>query len=122
MPRVIHFEIAADDPERAVAFYRQAFGWKIEKWEGPMEYWLVETGPADEPGIDGGLGRRTSPGEGTVNTIGVDDIDAALEKVLTNGGKVIGPKHAVPGVGWLAYCADTEGNAFGLMQDDPTAL
>src|SRR3972149_5570591 len=58
MPRVIHFEIAADDPERAVAFYRKVFGWEIQKWEGPMEYWVITTGPKEEPGIDGGLGRR----------------------------------------------------------------
>lgn len=122
MPRVIHFDIAADDPERAVAFYRQAFGWEIVKWAGPMEYWLVMTGPEGEPGIDGGIGRRSAPGEGTVNTIGVQDLEATVAAVLANGGTVIQPRHAVPGVGWLAYCADTEGNAFGLMQDDPTAL
>lgn len=121
MPRVIHFEIPADDPERAVSFYRNAFGWKIERWEGPMEYWLVTTGPEGEPGIDGGLGRRSEPGAGTENTIGVDSVDQAAEKVVAHGGKVIRPKAAVPGVGWLAYCEDTEGNRFGLMQDDPSA-
>ena len=121
MPRVIHFEIAADDPERAAAFYRKVFGWEIQKWEGPMEYWVITTGPKEEPGIDGGLGRRTEPGAGTENTIGVDSVDKAVERVVAGGGKVTRPKHAVPGVGWLAYCADTEGNQFGLMQDDPSA-
>ena len=121
MPRVIHFDIPADDPERAVAFYRQAFGWEIVKWEGPMEYWLVMTGPEGEPGIDGGIGPRSEPGEGTVNTIGVDDVDATVAAGLANGSVVIHPKHAVPGVGWLADCADTEGNVFGLMQEDRQA-
>ncbi len=121
MPRVIHFEIAADDPERAVGFYTKVFGWKIEKWDGPSEYWLVTTGPENEPGIDGGLGRRSEPGAGTENTVGVDSVDAAVEKVVAHGGKVIRPKAAVPGVGWLAYCQDTEGNRFGLMQDDSSA-
>lgn len=121
MPRVVHFEIAADDPERAAAFYRSVFGWKIEKWDGPMEYWVVTTGPKEEPGIDGGLGRRSEPGAGTENTIAVDSVDEAVKKVVAGGGKVTRPKHPIPGVGWLAYCADTEGNQFGLMQDDPSA-
>ena len=121
MSRVIHFELPADDPERAIAFYEQAFGWKFEKWDGPTEYWLVMTGPEDEPGIDGGLARRTDPTTGTENTIGVDSVDDALVKVESNGGKVLRPKSAVPGVGWLAYCRDTEGNTFGLMQWDTSA-
>ena len=54
MPRPIHFEIPADRPERAIAFYEQVFGWRFQKWEGPTPYWLVQTG-ADGPGIDGGL-------------------------------------------------------------------
>jgi predicted enzyme related to lactoylglutathione lyase len=121
MPRVIHFEIPADDPERAVQFYREVFGWTIDKWDGPSEYWLVGTGPESEPGIDGGLARRTEPGAGTENTIGVDSIDVYLQKITQNGGKILRPKAAVAGVGWLAYCEDTEGNRFGLMQDDPNA-
>jgi len=44
MPRVIHFEIHAGDPERAMAFYAGLFGWKFEKIAGPMEYWLINTG------------------------------------------------------------------------------
>lgn len=121
MPRVVHFEIPADDPERAVTFYRRVFDWEIQKWEGPTEYWLITTGPEGEPGIDGGLGRRTEPGAGTENTIGVDSVDTYLEKITKNGGKVLRPKAAVPGIGWLAYCEDPEGNRFGLMQDDPQA-
>jgi hypothetical protein len=121
MSRVIHFELPADEPERAIAFYEQAFGWKFEKWDGPTEYWLVMTGPEDEPGIDGGLARRTDPSIGTENTIGVESVDDAVVKVESNGGKVLRPKSAVPGVGWLAYCQDTEGNTFGLMQWDTSA-
>jgi predicted enzyme related to lactoylglutathione lyase len=68
-----------------------------------------------------GVCRRTAPGAGTENTVGVDSVDEAVKKVVAQGGKVTNPKHAVPGVGWLAYCVDTEGNQFGLMQDDPSA-
>jgi predicted enzyme related to lactoylglutathione lyase len=121
MPRVVHFEIPADNPERAIAFYQNVFGWEIEKWEGPMEYWLIMTDPEEEPGIDGGLTRRTEPGMGTENTIGVASIDEYLTKIEASGGKVLRPKSTVPGVGYLAYCQDTEGNTFGLMQEDTSA-
>ena len=113
--------MSADDPERAIAFYENVFGWIFNKWEGPMEYWLISTGPESEPGIDGGLARRMDPASGTESTIGVASVDEAVAKIEANGGKVIRPKSAVPGIGWLAYCQDTEGNTFGLMQDDPTA-
>lgn len=121
MPRVVHFEIAADEPQRAISFYEKVFGWRIEKWEGPTEYWLVMTGPECEPGIDGGLAGRTESGSSTENTIGVDFVDDYVAEIKANGGKIVRPKAAVPGVGWLAYCEDTEGNRFGLMQNDPEA-
>ena len=121
MPRVTHFEIPADDPFRAVAFYEQVFGWEITKWEGPMEYWLISTGPEDEPGIDGGLAKRATPETGTENTIDVESVDDFVAKIEANGGKILRPKSTVPGVGCLAYCQDTEGNTFGIMQSDPAA-
>ena len=124
MPRVIHFELAADDPERAVHFYESVFGWEVQKWDGPMDYWLIMTGPEDEPGIDGGLSRRERAEDeayNTINTIGVDSVDAYVAKIQASGGQVVTPKHAVPGIGYMAYCADTEGNVFGVMEDDPTA-
>ena len=121
MPRVVHFEISADDPERAISFYEKVFGWKIYKWEGPMEYWLVTTGEAGEPGIDGAIMRRVQNIDNTNNTIDVPDIDAYMEKIVKAGGKVVQPKQAVPGVGYSAILHDTEGNTFGLMQNDPDA-
>lgn len=54
MPRVVHFEIDAKKPERAIEFYEKVFGWKIEKWKGPVDYWLIMTGKESESGIDGG--------------------------------------------------------------------
>lgn len=121
MSRVVHFEIPADDPERAIKFYEKAFNWKIEKWDGPVEYWLITTGPEDQPGIDGGLGRREDPAMGIENTIDVKDLDASIIEVEKHGGQITRPKMAVPGVGWMAYFKDTEGNVFGLMQRDPDA-
>jgi len=61
MWRVNHFDVRADDPERAMKFYKEVFGWKVEKWHGPFDYWLVMTGNPDEPGIDGGIAKREDP-------------------------------------------------------------
>jgi predicted enzyme related to lactoylglutathione lyase len=126
MARIVHFEIHADDPQRAITFYTAALGWEFKKWDGPMDYWLVTTGPADQVGINGGLMKRPAPmiGDGImayVCTAGVEDLDAMTAKALAAGGKVALPKMPIPGVGWLAYFKDTEGNVFGMMQPDPGA-
>jgi predicted enzyme related to lactoylglutathione lyase len=121
MSRVIHFEINADEPERAVQFYTNVFGWKINRWDGPEDYWLVTTGESSEPGIDGAIQTRTNPNMATVNTIGVDSLDQALANVQTNGGVIVQPKTVVPGVGYWAMCLDSEGNPFGMMQENPQA-
>ena len=121
MSRVIHFEIPADNPERAAEFYREVFGWQLQKWQGPQEYWLVTTGPEGQPGINGGLMRRTNPGAGTVNTIGVASVDKCAAAIEKKGGKTVVPKMAIPGVGYLAYCMDTEGNTFGILEADQAA-
>ena len=85
MPRPVHFEIAADDPVRAVAFYDRVFGWKSQRWNGPFEYFLVSTGSSAEPGIDGGITKRREK-EQTTNTIGVDSVDAYAKKIEEAGG------------------------------------
>ncbi len=126
MPRVVHFEIHADDPQRAVAFYQDIFGWQINKWEGPEDYWLVITGPDNEPGINGAILRRHGPVNGDaviayVCTIDVPSVDDVTAKITAHGGTIALPKMAVPQVGWLAYGKDTEGNIFGVMQSDPSA-
>lgn len=126
MPRVIHFEIHAGDPDRAVKFYESLFGWSFQKWEGPMDYWLVNTGPDSQPGINGGLLRRQGEIDGQaviayVCTVDVENIDASIAKAQANDAQIVVPKMPIPGVGWLVYCKDTEGNIFGMMQADPEA-
>lgn len=123
MPRVNHFEIHADDPARAMAFYTAVFGWTFQKWDGPWPYWMILTGPSDEPGINGGLMKRhgDGPAEGQpvnsyVCTVTVPSVDASVQASIAAGGSVALPKMEVPGVGWLAYCKDTEGNIFGMIQ------
>ena len=110
-----------EDPERAIKFYTEVFGWHIHKWEGPMDYWLITTGKQSEPGINGGLAKRQDPLEFTLNTIGVPSVDEFIERITAAGGKVLQPKMAIPGVGWYTTCQDTEGNAFGLMEEDESA-
>jgi len=126
MSRVVHFEIHADDPQRAVAFYQDIFGWQINKWEGPEDYWLVTTGPDNEPGINGAILRRHGQVNGDaviayICTIDVPSVDDVTAKITAHGGTIALPKMAVPQVGWLAYCKDTEGNIFGILQSDPSA-
>lgn len=82
MSRPIHFEIMAEDPARAKTFYETVFGWTFQKWEGgPMEYWLITTGPDSEPGINGGMYKRPADKPATgykayVCTMGSKNLDA----------------------------------------------
>jgi predicted enzyme related to lactoylglutathione lyase len=120
VPRVIHFEIASDDPERLAKFYEDVFGWSFNKWQGPIEYWLVTTGKA-EPGIDGGFMRRMPEMPAVVNTLDVPDLEKYRDKVKTAGGTLVTDKMAVPGVGWFCYFKDPQGNVHGMMQSDENA-
>ncbi|KQC04605.1 MAG: hypothetical protein APR53_09925 [Methanoculleus sp. SDB] len=123
MPRVIHFELAADDPEKTAEFYRNVFGWKSEKWNGPRDYWLCTTGPESEPGINGAILRKedTVSNAGFCPTISVPSVEACIEAVAEHGGKVVMPRTPVPGIGYLAYCADPGGIVFGIMERDDSA-
>lgn len=121
MPRVIHFELPAEDPARAAKFYADVFGWTFNKWDGPDEYLLALTGDDSEPGINGGIMRHSPEfaAKTPVNTIDVPSVDAFTAKIEAAGGAVVMPKTEVPGVGYLAYCRDTEGIVFGIMQMHP---
>lgn len=121
MPRVVHFEISAKEPEKLVDFYQKVFNWKVAKWEGPQEYWLVETGEAEEPGISGGIMRSDEVFSGTVNSVDVPDIDAYIEKVKQHGGEIVVEKHVIPGVGFNPYGKDVGGTLFGIHQEDSEA-
>ncbi|MDQ1402826.1 MAG: uncharacterized protein QOG03_1142 [Actinomycetota bacterium] len=124
MGRLVHFEIHADDPERAVGFYTGVFGWEVNRF-GDQEYWLLSTGPEGEPGIDGAIlprsGERPAIGAsivGAVNTVQVDDLDATLAKAFELGGQLALDKMPIPGVGTVAYVIDTEANVIGMLQPE----
>ena len=128
MARVIQFEIRANDPERARRFYQRLFGWEFTRWEGPQDYWLVRTGNPGDPGIDGGLMPRVGAGptEGAatncyVCVVEVTSVDTTAALVPAIGGQLVVPKMPVPGVGFLAYAKDPEGNIFGVLQRDAAA-
>lgn len=129
-PRPVHFEIHADDVDRAQTFYRDVFGWQFVDYGEftGSPYFGVITGEEGEPGINGGLMGRVggSPVSGQavnayVVTMGCDDFDAVAERILANGGAVAVPKTALTGMAWQGYFIDTEGNIFGLHQPDPEA-
>jgi uncharacterized protein len=120
--RVTHFEIPADDPARATAFYQQAFGWNVNPMP-EMDYTLVSTVSTDERGmpsepgaINGGIMTRKEPLSKPIITVDVDDIDAALETIGSLGGSTVFGKQAVGEMGFTAYFSDPEGNVLGLWQ------
>ena len=118
MSRVIHFDLSADDPERAAEFYESVFNWKVNKWEGPEDYWLIQTGTDEDPGVTGGVAGRIKREDTTAVVFDVESVDEAAKKVIEAGGVIREEKKAIPGVGYLVMCKDTEGNTFGVMQLD----
>jgi predicted enzyme related to lactoylglutathione lyase len=127
MSRPVHFEIHATNPQALIDFYTNLFGWTFNKFAGG-EYWMINTGPDTQPGINGGLLPRPGPAPGPmaspnafVITVDVEDLDASLAKAQGAGALTCVPKMAVPGIGWLAYLKDPDGNIFGMMQMDAKA-
>lgn len=122
MPTIAHFDLPADDVERAKKFYTELFDWKIEKVEGPMEYYFIETTDLEgQPGLGGGMGLRGSPEQKITNFMEVTSVDEYCDRVKELGGMVLQPKMPVPGYGYLAVCMDTEENTFGLWEIDESA-
>jgi len=135
MNRIVHFEIHSARPEKAAKFYGDVFGWDVKEWVIPgasipdeNRYWMVTTGPENEPGINGGImfrrGQRPAEGQPVnayVCTIGVESVTDSVERAVKAGGVMAVPKMPIPGVGWLAYCKDLDGNIFGVLQDDKNA-
>jgi predicted enzyme related to lactoylglutathione lyase len=126
---VVHFEIPADDPDKLSQFYKDLFGWKIEKMDmGGMPYHVVETVPMDARrmptetgGIGGGIAKRMSPDQRPTNYVDVESVDQYVEKAKKLGAKEAMGKMPVPGMGYFAILLDPEGNSFGVWQNDTSA-
>ena len=122
MSTIVHFDVPAEDINRAKNFYEKLFNWKIEPVPGPMEYFNIST--RDDKGnlsVGGGMGKRGQPDQKITNYIGVDSIDEYIKKVEDLGGKIIMPKTTIPGFGYLATFLDTEENILGLWETDESA-
>ena len=113
--RVIHFEIPASDPEKIVTFFRNTFGWKIEKW-GDQPYWLCTTGEKDEMGIDGAIMAKENDQHHVQNTIGVTNIEEARKTIVANGGTLTSEVMDIPNIGRFCYFKDPDGNVHGIIQ------
>ena len=125
MRKVVHFEIPAEDLDRAKNFYGSVFGWKLETMPMPGgEYTSVMTTAVDEqtqlptePGaINGGMMQRDERTPSPVITIDVEGIDDALKEIEAGGGTTVTPRTAIPGMGAFAYFKDPEGNVLGLWE------
>jgi predicted enzyme related to lactoylglutathione lyase len=122
MATFVHFDVPAENIERAKRFYQEVFDWKITKTLGPVEYFEIATTDEDGTlGLPGGMGQRGDEDQKITNYIGVDDIDRFIEKVQSHGGTITMPKTTIPGFGYLAVFLDTERNVLGLWETDENA-
>ena len=118
MSTIVHFDVPADNVERAKKFYSTLLGWKFESFP-EMQYNLITTTNLEGNfGVGGGMGKRMDPSQRIVNYFGVKSIDTAIKQVKSLGGTLLTDKMAVPKMGYLANCIDTEGNTFGLWEED----
>ena len=123
MPTIQHFEFPVDDVDSARKFYKEVFGWEMEKWGNPenhdKDYWFVET--KDENGIkglSGGMMKRQSQEHKVTNYTTVISIAEYTQKIEQAGGKIIIPKTEIPNMGYYEIFLDSEDNMFGLYQEN----
>jgi len=120
MSKVVHFEIPAENPEQSMKFYKEAFGWQFNKM-GDAPYWIATTGDEKSPGINGAIMKRNHPQQPLTNHIYVPDLDSAIKKVESLGGRIVVPKTVVPGVGAYAFFTDPDNVILGLWHQDEKA-
>ena len=121
-----YFDLTVQDVGLARKFFENVLGWQFEKFDMPYEYFRIQAGPEELPGIDGGIGAISDAplSEGrpmTLVTIPVADLKATLARVTSAGGSIVEPRIPIPGIGWYATCAEPGGLKFGLIQADANA-
>ena len=115
MGRIIHFEIPTDAVEKSLEFYQNIFGWKIQRMDN-MDYWLVDTGEKEQPGINGAITPRGENLHNEVNTIQVKDIKETIEAIKNHGGRVLTEIMDIPNVGEFIYFKDPDDNTMGALE------
>jgi predicted enzyme related to lactoylglutathione lyase len=117
MARVIHFEFSVPDPEQATAFYISVFGWAIHKLPDPVRYWQIQTSATSErQSIPGGIVQSKTGSPRVSITIAVEALEAACERVVSNGGRLVTERQVIPGYGTHVLCQDPQGNFFALIE------
>ncbi len=120
MATIVHFDLPAEDLQRAASFYGRLFGWKFERMPGPIEYFGITTFDGQgRPSLGGGMGKKNEWDTGITNYVGVDSVENTLIKLVELGGKIVLPRTEVGEFGYLAVCVDTERNKFGLWENKP---
>ena len=118
--QVVHFEIPADDVDRAREFYSSVFGWETDATPGFPDYYTFDT--SDGQQIQGGAIQARQPGiQAPVNYISVESVEQSVDRIRRLDGEILMDKSPVPGMGWLAIFRDPEGNMLGLWEMDTSA-
>lgn len=121
-----YFDLTVNDLGQAREFFQKVLGWRFEKFPMPYEYYRIQAGSENEPGIDGGIGAvKDAPISGgqpmTQVTVPVRNLDEMMARVQASGGHIVEAKMPIPGIGWYATCAEPGGLRFGIIQADPAA-
>ncbi len=131
MNPVVHFEMPVEDEQRASDFYKNTFGWGVQKMGDEVGGYLVvtttetdENGPKKPGAINGGLYKKSKPEQGPHVVVSVDDIREHIKKVKEAGGTVMVGSSGeefddIPGIGLYSTILDTEGNSVGMLQPSP---
>lgn len=115
MTRLVHVEITASDVPATAAFYAQVLEVGSEPSPFAPDYVMLG-GPA---GPIGAVMDRSYRSQAIIAWFSVDDLDAALKRVTSGGGRQAGDINTIPGQGRLVYASDPNGTIFGLKQPEP---
>lgn len=111
--KLVHFELPAQDTDRAQRFYEAVFGWRFRSAPAPVDYRMTE----EDVQPTGAIYPSQSGEHGPIVYFATDDIEAAVARVRESGGEA-DEKEPIPGVGWFARAQDPEGNPISLFEAD----
>ncbi|HEX6049648.1 MAG TPA: VOC family protein [Gemmatimonadaceae bacterium] len=124
VPKVGEFswhELMTTDYKAAFEFYQTLFGWELASDEDMGELGIYRVYARNGRQLGGmfnkGPGMEQIPPNFSLYVL-VDDIEAAVERVKTNGGQIANGPMEVPGGDWVANCFDPQGAAFSLHKSN----